>query len=85
MLDSVLWITVCRRVVAGPMVAAADGGGGARYAAALCVMYWLLLTYPITLVIASVATILVTALIYLKVKALLHHRLLPSHLSLIHI
>ena len=50
------------------MVAAGDGGSGARYAAALCVMYWLLLSYPVTLIIASVATILVTALIYLKVR-----------------
>ncbi|KAL8575215.1 hypothetical protein ACOMHN_042336 [Nucella lapillus] len=42
------------------------GSRGARYAAAVCVMYWLLLSYPLTLAVASVATLFLTLLIYLK-------------------
>nr|KAG5695474.1 hypothetical protein BaRGS_011316 [Batillaria attramentaria] len=53
-------------VARGPMVAVEEGGRVAHAAIALCVMYWLVLSYPFTLAITCLGTLLITVLIYLK-------------------
>lgn len=48
------------------MVAVEEGGRVAHAAVALCVMYWLVLSYPFTLALTCLGTLLITVLIYLK-------------------
>ncbi|PVD33142.1 hypothetical protein C0Q70_08591 [Pomacea canaliculata] len=61
------------------MVVGEDGASWLRAAVALCVMYWLLLSYPLTLALTCLGTLLITVLIYLK--RLLRARECPARLT----